>query len=107
MEISPGNLIDQLSIINIKIFMLEDIKRGGNKSNLIVADATRKTNVLNVQRNELILAIDEAFNKIANGEKISISGQNTKLYGSKYNSESRASYVAEVSKKINASKRRK
>lgn len=82
MEISPGNLIDQLSIINIKIFMLENVKRDSSVSDSVIAEATHKTNILNSQRNELISAIDEAFNKIASGEKITISGQNTKVYGS-------------------------
>lgn len=80
MEISPGNLIDQLSIINIKIFMLENVKRDVSKSDSEIAEATRKTNTLNSQRNALILSIDEAFNKIASGEKVTISGQNTKIY---------------------------
>lgn len=82
MEISPGNLIDQLSIINIKIFMLENVKRDNAQSDSVLAEATRKTNPLNEQRNKLILAIDEAFNKVAGGEKITINGVNTKIYGS-------------------------
>lgn len=80
MEISPGNLIDQLSIINIKIFMLENVKRNANSTDTEVADAARGTNALNTHRNALILAIDEAFNKVATGEKIIINGQNTKIY---------------------------
>ena len=81
MKITPGNLIDQLSICNIKIWMLEDVKRD-SKSDKEIAEATRKTNLLNVQRNELITAIDEAFNDASEGIKVKILGQNLKSYGS-------------------------
>lgn len=74
MEITPGNLIDQLSIINIRIWMLEDIKRNTNASDKEIADATRKVNKLNVERNMLIEAIDK-FHGIDNNQ-----GSN-KIYG--------------------------
>lgn len=74
MEITPGNLIDQLSIINIRIWMLEDIKRNLNASDKEIADATRKVNKLNVERNMLIEAIDK-FHGIDNNQ-----GSN-KIYG--------------------------
>lgn len=59
MNVSVGNLIDQLVITNIKIWNLEDLKRDNTKTDKQVADATRATNVLNVQRNDLIQEIDE------------------------------------------------
>ena len=75
MKITIGNLIDQLTIVNLKIWNLEDLKRDSD-DDTVIADACRKTNVLNVQRNELIAAIDEE-----------ITGQsshlNTKTYGKK------------------------
>jgi len=74
MEITVGNLIDQLSIVNLKIWMLEDVKRDSDDDKAI-ADACRKTNTLNVQRNQLIAAIDEKIE----GES---SAVNTKIYGS-------------------------
>lgn len=74
MEITPGNLIDQLSIINIRIWMLEDIKRNPNASDKEIADATRKVNKLNVERNMLIEAIDK-FHGIDNNQG------STKIYG--------------------------
>jgi hypothetical protein len=82
MKITPGNLCDQLTIVNIKIFMLEDIKRNST-SDKEIADSTRKTNTLNVLRNELISSIDEAFNDASEGIKVKILGQNLKSYGSK------------------------
>lgn len=74
MEITLGNLIDQLSIINIRIWMLEDIKRNLKASDKEIADATRRVNKLNVERNMLIEAIDK-FHGIDNNQ-----GSN-KIYG--------------------------
>lgn len=54
-----GNLIDKLTVVNLKIWHLEDLKRGSDKTDKQVADATRGTNVLNAQRNDLIQEIDE------------------------------------------------
>lgn len=63
MEISLGNLIDQLCITNLKIFTLEDIKRDKSAPDEVIASATRKVNALNAHRNLLIAAIDEQFGK--------------------------------------------
>jgi len=75
MEITIGNLIDQLTIVNLKIWMLEDIKRD-SEDDAEIAEACRKTNSLNPQRNQLIAAIDEKID----GKS---SGLNTKIYGKK------------------------
>jgi len=56
--------------------MLEDLKRDSDDDKTI-ADACRRTNTLNVQRNELIMAIDEALNTGG------ASAGNSKLYGHK------------------------
>lgn len=72
--------IDALSIVNIKIFMLENIKRDSNASDSQVAEATRKTNNLNSERNALIDSIDVALNKIAAGDQQQLFGSN-KMYG--------------------------
>jgi len=53
-----GSLVDKLTIVNLKIWMFEDVKRDSQNDHEI-ADATRKTNVLNQQRNNLIQEIDE------------------------------------------------
>lgn len=55
-----GNLIDKLTIVNLKIWKYEDIKRESGDDS-IIADATRKTNILNQQRNDLIQELDEMF----------------------------------------------
>src|ERR1035437_10641473 len=75
MEITIGNLVDQLGIVNIKIFMLEDKKRDDNASDKEISEATRKTNVLNSHRNNLIESIDLAMNEIAKGNQQKLFGQ--------------------------------
>jgi len=52
-----GNLFDKLTIVNLKIWRQEDIKRSS------------KTNVLNQQRNDLVQEIDELINGLINGTK--------------------------------------
>lgn len=79
-----GNLVDKLTICNIRIWMLEDIKRDETASDKTIADATRKVNLLNQQRNDLIQEIDEGLNEIAEGKKQKLYGQgSTKSYGRK------------------------
>lgn len=78
-----GNLIDKLSIVNLRIWMAEDIKRNKNSSDKEIADATRLTNIANSQRNDLIQEIDENINNlIINNIPQKLYGQgSTKLYG--------------------------
>ncbi len=80
-----GNLIDKLSVVNIRIWMAEDVKRNKDASDKEIADATRLTNVANQQRNDLIQEIDETINKlIISGEAQKLYKQgSTKLYGKK------------------------
>jgi len=59
MNVSFGNLVDQLTIVNLKIWHLEELKRDKTKTDKDIADATRKTNTLNTQRNDLIQELDE------------------------------------------------
>lgn len=77
-----GNLIDKLCVVNLRIWMLEDIKRDSTDDKT-VAEATRKTNVLNQQRNDLIQEIDELVLGLIDGSKtMKLYGQGTnKLYG--------------------------
>jgi uncharacterized protein YpiB (UPF0302 family) len=82
MKKTIGQLIDELSIVNIKIWMAEDIKRDPNATDKQIADATRKTNIANQQRNDLIQSIDEGLNVIAKGETQKLYNQgSTKMYG--------------------------
>lgn len=76
MEVTLGNLIDRLSVTNIRIWMAEDLKRKEGATDSEIANATRITNVANTERNKLIQAIDEAL-----GQQSFKQGDN-KLYGS-------------------------
>jgi Protein of unknown function (DUF4254) len=78
-----GNLIDKLTIVNIRIWMAEDIKRDKEASDKQIADATRVTNVANQQRNDLIQEIDEKINHmVQTGELQKLYKQGTtKTYG--------------------------
>lgn len=69
-----GSLIDKLTIVNIRIWMAEDIKRDKEASDKQVASATKLTNIANAQRNDLIQEIDEKINEMIE------SGQPQKLY---------------------------
>jgi electron transfer flavoprotein alpha/beta subunit len=84
MKVSLGNLMDQLTVANIRIWMAEDIKRSPTASDKQLADATRITNMTNQQRNDLIQAIDEGLNEIARGEIQKLYKQGAvKMYGKK------------------------
>ncbi len=85
MRITLGNLIDQLTIANVRIWMAEDIKRNPRASDEEIAKATKVTNVANQQRNDLIQAIDETVNEmVASGIPQKLYGQgSTKMYGKK------------------------
>lgn len=74
MKITIGNLCDQLSVCNLRIWMAEDKKRDPNATDKQIADACKVTNVANSQRNDLIQAIDEALNEMV------VSGKPQKLY---------------------------
>ena len=82
MKVTIGNLIDQLTIANIRIWMAEDIKRDSNSTDAQVAAAARVTNITNGLRNDLIQAIDEGLNEIAQGQIQKLYSQgSTKVYG--------------------------
>lgn len=61
MEITIGNLIDQLSVVNIRIWFAEDIKRDPKATDEQIANACRITNAANKQRNDIIQEIDKYF----------------------------------------------
>jgi len=78
-----GNLIDKLTVVNIRIWMCEDVKRDSSASDAEIAKATKVTNIANQQRNDLIQEIDEHINKlIISGKPQKLYNQgSTKLYG--------------------------
>lgn len=78
-----GNLIDKLTVTNLRIWMCEDVKRNPNATDAELAKATRVTNVANQMRNDLIQEIDERINALVlTGKPQKLYGQgSTKLYG--------------------------
>jgi hypothetical protein len=78
-----GNLIDKLTIANIRIWMAEDIKRDKNTTDKQIADATRVTNVVNSLRTDLIQEIDEKLNEMVSTGKLQklYKQGSTKMYG--------------------------
>jgi hypothetical protein len=80
-----ANLIDKLTICNIKIWMAEDLKRDLEASDKQIADATRLTNIANQQRNDLMQEIDEKINHmVKTGELQKLYKQGgSKMYGKK------------------------
>ena len=78
-----GNLIDKLTVVNIRIWTCEDIKRNQLASDYEIAKATRITNVANQQRNDLIQEIDQSINHlIVSGDPQKLYSQgSTKMYG--------------------------
>jgi hypothetical protein len=80
-----GSLIDKLTVVNIRIWMAEDVKRDKEASDKKIADATRVTNIANQQRNDLIQEIDEKLNDlVVSGTMQKLYKQgDTKLYGRK------------------------
>jgi ABC-type amino acid transport substrate-binding protein len=78
-----GNLIDKLTIANIRIWMAEDIKRDKNATDKQIADATRITNTANSYRTDLIQEIDETINEmISTGKLQKLYKQgSSKMYG--------------------------
>jgi len=78
-----GNLIDKLTVTNIRIWMAEDIKRDVNATDSEIAKATKITNIANQQRNDLIQEIDELVNDMVinqRPQKLYNQGSN-KMYG--------------------------
>lgn len=69
-----GNLVDKLTVVNIRIWMAEDIKRKSNATDFEIANACKITNIANQQRNDLIQEIDEMINDLI------LSNKPQKLY---------------------------
>ena len=78
-----GNLIDKLTIVNIRIWTAEDVKRNRESTDTEIAKATKITNIANQQRNDLIQEIDEMINELVlkqKPQKLYKQGS-TKMYG--------------------------
>lgn len=78
-----GSLIDKLTVVNIKIWTAEDVKRNSDSTDDMIVKATKITNVANQQRNDLIQEIDESINDLISNNKIQklYKQGSTKMYG--------------------------
>ena len=78
-----GNLIDKLTVTNIRIWMAEDVKRNVGATDSEIAKATKVTNIANQQRNDLIQEIDEMINDVVINQKPQklYKQGSTKMYG--------------------------
>ena len=78
---TPGSLIDKLITVNMKLWHQEDIARDNIDDDTIVAEAKRRINVLNGQRNKLILEIDKMIYGAVKGENTFEPFDQLKDYG--------------------------
>ena len=78
-----GSLVDKLTIVNLRIWMAEDIKRKKDATDKEIADACKITNVANSLRNDLIQEIDESLNHMieSNGPQKLYKQGTSKMYG--------------------------
>lgn len=58
-----GSLIDKLTICNIRLWALEDLRRDKSLTDKKRLEAADKVSIVNSQRNQLIDEIDELINK--------------------------------------------
>lgn len=75
-----GDLIDRLTIANIRLWHLEDIKHDENASDSEVANAARKISVVNKERNMLIDEINQYMKDCMSGKIKHFGFPKNKLY---------------------------
>ena len=75
-----GSLIDKLTIANLRLWHLEEVKHDDEASDSEVADVARKIGVVNKQRNALIDEIDEFLDDARHNLKKPIISPKLKLY---------------------------
>ena len=74
-----GSLVDKLSIANIRLWHLEDIRRNLSLSDKERLEAADKVSVVNSERNSLIDEIDEYLENAIKGDK-RLTSPKVKLY---------------------------
>lgn len=65
-----GELVDRLSIVNIKLYVIQDmVQQAANSKEGLEADTVAKLHNLNAERNKLATAIDQCLaDAVAEGE---------------------------------------
>lgn len=64
-----GSLIDKLTIVNLKLWHQEEMAHDPQADDTTVANAKRKIDGLNLQRNALIQEIDELLRDVIENKK--------------------------------------
>ncbi len=80
---TPGSIIDKLVTANMKLWLQEDVARDNIDDDAIVAEAKRRINALNGQRNRLILELDQMLYGAIKGENTFEPFDQLKDYGRK------------------------
>ena len=78
---TPGSIIDKLITVNMKLWHQEDVCRDNLEDDRIVAEAKRKINVLNGQRNRLIHELDNMLYGAIKGDSTFEPFDQLKDYG--------------------------
>jgi uncharacterized hydantoinase/oxoprolinase family protein len=80
-----GSLMDKLTVVNIRIWMAEDVIRNSDATDDDIIAANKVSNISNSLRNDLIQEIDEKINHmVQTGELQKLYKQgSTKMYGKK------------------------
>lgn len=74
-----GSLVDKLTVANIRLWHLEDVRRDRNLSDKNRLAAADMISVVNGERNDLIDEIDEFLYKAAAG-KVKLKAPKVKIY---------------------------
>jgi hypothetical protein len=76
-----GSLVDKISIMNLKLWHLEDEARRTDVDDSRIAAVKRKIDVANLQRNDLIEELDALLADFLSGEKKPKVYKQLKMYG--------------------------
>lgn len=71
-----GNLVDKLSIVNLKLWAVQDtVHKAAGTGKGVDADTVQKLVSLNLERNRLIREVDEALNSAAQAGKAPVDAR--------------------------------
>ncbi len=76
-----GSLVDKISIMNLKLWHLEDEARRTDVDDSHIAEVKRRIDVANLQRNDLIEELDVLMADFLTGEKAPKVYKQLKMYG--------------------------
>ncbi len=76
-----GSLVDKITIMNLKLWHLEDEARRTDVDDSHIAEVKRRIDVANLQRNDLIEELDVLMADFLTGEKAPKVYKQLKMYG--------------------------